>query len=487
MGGFELMGQGLAGAARSGNVFFTAQNGPAIEMGQAAPYIPSVTGMMYQTKAHKAGPALFWQLMGARRFAPLFWCQFLSAFNDNFVRNMLAMIILFRMDEKSAGPLITLAVGLFILPSLFLSALGGEMADAMDKAILARRLKGAEIIVQALAASAILINSLPLLYLALFAVGVIAALFGPIKYGLLPDNLELDELTTGNALIEAATFIAIVLGLIIGAQAYAHLREPWTIGAQMMAIALACWLTSRAIPPAPSREADLCIRANIFASTKDLITHLRIDHRIWAGGLAVSWFWMTGALALSLVPVMIKHRLGAGLDVETAVSALFAIGIGLGSMLAALIGGGRILMLQIPLAGIGMALCLLDLGYVSLNLTPNEQELTLSALLTTPLTLRLVFDICGLAIAGGLFVVPAFAAVQAWSPVNRRARTVAGVNILNSVFIVGGTLIAASLQGPIVDLTESQLLIALGLLNLLAAFSFYIILPGTFTLRSQNG
>lgn len=445
------------------------------------PYSLAVTGMMHPDKAQKAGPALVLRLMSARRFAPLFWCQFLSAFNDNFVRNMLAMIILFRMEEKSAGPLITLAVGLFILPSLFLSALGGEMADALDKAMLARRLKGAEILVQALAASAILMDSLPLLYLALFALGVIAALFGPIKYGLLPDHLALDELTMGNALIEAATFIAIVLGLIVGAQAYAYLREPFWIGAQMMALALACWLTSLGIPAAPSCESNLRIKANVFASTKNLLVHLHMDRRIWAGGLAVSWFWMTGALALSLVPVMIKQRLGAGLDVETAISAIFAIGIGLGSFLAALIGGGRILMGQIPLAGLAMAFCLIDLGFASLDLRSDGAELTLYSLAINPLALRLAFDIGGLAIAGGMFVVPAFAAVQAWSKENRRARNVAGVNILNSIFIVGGTLIAASLQGPVLDLTESSLLIGLGVWNIAAALTFYIILPKRFT------
>jgi len=454
-------------------------------MGPSGPYSLPVTGIMQPTKPPKTGPSLFLRLMAARRFAPLFWCQFLSAFNDNFVRNMLAMILLFRMEEKSAGPLITLAVGLFILPSLFLSALGGEMADALDKAMLARRLKGAEILVQALAAIAIVLESLPLLYLALFALGVIAALFGPIKYALLLDHLALDELTTGNALIEAATFVAIVLGLIIGAQAYDYVREPWTIGAQMMAIALACWLTSRFIPPAPSAVHDLRIRANIWASTRDLLAELRKDPAIWAGALAVSWFWMTGALALSLVPVMIKHRLGAGLDVETLVIALFAIGIGLGSVLAAVIAGGRILLMLIPLAGLAMAGSLIDLGMASLSLNPSAQELTLSGLITSPVALRLAFDICLLAIAGGLFVVPAFAAVQAWSQETRRARNVAGVNILTSLFIVGGTLVAASLQGPVLDLTESSLLIGLGLLNLLAAAYLYLILPKTFMRRSD--
>ena len=155
-------------------------------------------------------------LLRARRFAGLFWCQFFSVFNDNFVRNMLAMLILFRLGETEAGPLITLAVGTFMVPSLLLSGLGGEMADAHDKAWLARRLKFAEILVQMIAAAGLFLSSLPLLYTALFGLGVISALFGPVKYGILPDLLAKTELMAGNALVEAATFIAIFLGLIAG-------------------------------------------------------------------------------------------------------------------------------------------------------------------------------------------------------------------------------------------------------------------------------
>ena len=162
---------------------------------------------------------MFSTLLRSRRFAPLFWCQFFSAFNDNFVRNMLAMLILFRIGADRAGALVTLAIGIFILPSIVLSALGGELADSHDKALIARRLKFAEIFVQMIAAAGFLFASLPLLYTALFGLGVIAALFGPIKYGILPDHLETAELPAGNALVEAATFLAILLGLSLGAGA----------------------------------------------------------------------------------------------------------------------------------------------------------------------------------------------------------------------------------------------------------------------------
>ena len=150
--------------------------------------------------------------MTSRRFAPLFWCQFLSAFNDNFIRNMLAMLILFRFGGENASLKILFGTIVFILPAIPLSALGGEIADSHDKALIARRLKFAEIFIQMIAAAGVVFASLTLLYGALFGLGVIAALFGPIKYGILPDHLGREELVSGNALIEGATFAAIICG-----------------------------------------------------------------------------------------------------------------------------------------------------------------------------------------------------------------------------------------------------------------------------------
>jgi len=191
---------------------------------------------------------MFSNLLRSRRFAPLFWCQFFSSFNDNFVRQMLAMMILFRLGDTMAGPLIMLAVGLFILPSFFLSGLGGELADSRDKAWLAQRLKAVEIGVQMIAAAGFWFASLPLLYTALFGLGIIAALFGPLKYGILPDHLKSEELPSGNALVEGATFFAILLGLMVGGYAASHDREPVGVVIQLMMIAIACWFTSRFIP-----------------------------------------------------------------------------------------------------------------------------------------------------------------------------------------------------------------------------------------------
>src|SRR4051794_5368438 len=161
-------------------------------------------------------------LMMSRRFAPLFWTQFLSAFNDNFLKNSLVFLILFRLAADDAASLVTLAGAIFMAPFLLLSALGGELADRFDKALMARSLKFAEIAAAALAVAGIALSSIPVLLFALFLFGVIAALFGPVKYGILPDHLERKELPRANAWIESATFAAILGGTIVGGIASAE-------------------------------------------------------------------------------------------------------------------------------------------------------------------------------------------------------------------------------------------------------------------------
>jgi MFS family permease len=408
-------------------------------------------------------------LMRARRFAGLFWCQFLSVFNDHYVRNMLAMLILFRLDAAERGALITLAIGTFIAPSLFLSGLGGELADAHDKAWLARRLKFAEILVQLVAALGLVFSSLLLLYTALFGLGVISALFGPVKYGILPDLLPKEELLAGNALVEAATFIAIFLGLIAGGLSVAG-RTPEGTVFQLLAIAFACFAASLFIPPAGRGAAGLRANANVLRSTRERLGELARDATLWKWSVAVSWFWMSGAVALSLVPVVVRDKAGGGIEAETAVSALFAIGIGAGSLAAAVLARGRIYLKPVPFAALGMALFLADLGGATYFLPPAGAEAGLSEFFHSFTGIRIAGDVVGLAFAGGLFVVPLFTAIQAEASKDRRARIVAGVNILSSAFIVLGSLATAMLQSSAIGITEPALLAALGVLNLGVAY-----------------
>ena len=195
--------------------------------------------------------------MLSRRFAPLFWCQFFAAFNDNFLKTALVFVVLFHLNAHDAEVLITLASAILIAPYFFLSALGGEVADRYDKALVAQRLKFVEIFVAAVAAWGYVQASLPLLYIALFGFGILSALFGPIKYGILPDHLRREQLPTGNALVEGATFVAILLGTIAGGLAAHGERSHVLFAALVVGFAIACWLSARrsAVRSAiPSRE-----------------------------------------------------------------------------------------------------------------------------------------------------------------------------------------------------------------------------------------
>ena len=350
---------------------------------------------------------------------------------------------------------------------------GGELADAYDKARVARGIKLAEIGVQAIAAAGFWFDSLAVLYVALFGLGVIAALFGPLKYGILPDHVREDELVAANALIEGATFLAILLGLVAGGLSIAEGRSNATVVAQLIAIAIACYIASRLIPPAPPQPCRPTISRNPFAASFRLVWGLRDTPAILPAGRAVSWFWMTGAVALSLVPLIARKGFGAGIEVETAVSALFAIGIAVGSLIAARVARGRLLLWPISAAACLMALFLIDLGISTYGLPAATHVISLQYMAMSPAGWRFAGDIIGLAAAGGFFVVPAFALVQARADAERRARTIAAVNIQTALYMVGGTVVTAALQLPAVGLDEPMLLLILGVLNVAAGWYFH--------------
>lgn len=385
-------------------------------------------------------------LILSRRFAPLFWCQFFAAFNDNFLKTALVFLILFHSAAADAEALITLASAIFIAPYFFLSALGGELADRYDKARVAQWLKFAEIFVAALAVLGYTLHSIQVLFVALAGFGVIAALFGPIKYGILPDHLARAELPAGNALVEGATFIAILTGTIVGGIAARGGGDAAGLAVLVMIFAIACWLAAMLIPPSGEGAPQLKIALNIAASTAAMIRHLRADPRLWWGAMVTSWFWLVGIVVLSLLPPLIKTLIGGNEDTVTIYLALFSIAVGLGSGLAALIARGRIV-LKTTLAGaVLLGLFALDLALATLGSGAAPAPQAPGTVFSSLLGLRVAIDLVGLAIAGGLFIVPAFAAVQAWSGADYRARTVAAVNVLNAAFMTGATVTVAVMQ-----------------------------------------
>ena len=385
-------------------------------------------------------------LMTSRRFAPLFWCQFFSAFNDNFLKNALVILILFRLGGGHSGELIALAAAVFIAPFFFLSGLGGQLADRFDKAIVARRLKLAEIAVAGLAVAGFATHSLELMFCALGLFGVIAALFGPIKYGILPDHLAREELPAGNALVEGATFLAILFGTIAGGIAAQGGGNPVPFGALIVAFAFACWGASLLIPRTGQAAPELRVDPNVARSTASLITLLRADPRLWWGGIVASWFWLIGAVVLSLLPPLVKDALGGDEQVVNAYLAVFSVAIAVGSGLASWLAHGRIILLPTLIGAVIIGAFALDLGFATFGATPAAAPLGVWAMLTSARGLHVAIDLAGLAIGGGLFIVPTFTAVQAWAGADRRARVVAAVNVLNAAFMVVGTLAIGAIQ-----------------------------------------
>ncbi|RWE85972.1 acyl-[ACP]--phospholipid O-acyltransferase [Mesorhizobium sp.] len=413
--------------------------------------------------------------MRSRRFAPLFWTQFLSAFNDNFLKNTLVFLILFTLAADQAASLVTLAGAVFMAPFLLLSALGGEIADRFDKALIARRLKFTEIAAAAVAVVGIALSSIPVLMTALLMFGIISALFGPIKYGILPDHLERKELPRANAWIESATFAAILGGTIAGGLVSADGIGVAVFGPIMMILAIACWFVSRYIPRTGSAAPDLVIDRNIFRSTWRQVNGLRDDKRIWRAGLMTSWFWLIGAIVLSILPTLVKDSLGGNEMAATVYLGVFAVSIAIGSAIAAWMSQGRIVLLPAPVGTALLALFGLDLAWTIWSMQPSPGAETLGLFFAGQYTFRVAIDLAGMAIASAFLVVPTFAAVQAWSPEARRARVVAAVSIVNAGFMTVGGLLVAVIQATGVSL--GVILFGLAAANAVAAWLMLKFLP----------
>lgn len=391
-------------------------------------------------------------LMTARRFAPLFWCQFFSALGDNFLKTTLGLLVLYKLGSEHGAVLVTLATAVFMAPYFVLSALGGELADKYDKSDIASKVKLAEIGVALIAGLGFIIGSVAILFIALGLFGVIGALFGPVKYGILPDHLAPDEITAGNALVEGGTFLAILGGSVAAGWAISSGLAPLTISGIIFSLAIACWLSAKLIPATGAGAPDIVITKNPLVSTFRLLGELKADHRLWIGGQIVSWFWLVGAVALSLLPTLIKDRLGGTEGVVTLAMAAFTIGIAAGSLTAARASHHRPNLALVPVGAFLMALFSANLAFLAWTTAPPTAPIGPAELLSGLSGWPLLIGLTGLAFAGGLFIVPSFAAVQGWAEPARRARSVAAVNILNAAYMTVSGLLVALLQAQGVGL-----------------------------------
>ena len=414
--------------------------------------------------------------MTSRRFAPLFWCQFFSAFNDNFLKNALVFLILFKVAGSNAEALVTLAGAVFIGPFFLLSGIGGELADRYDKAVLARRLKLAEIGAAGLAVVGFWLHSLPVLFAALFSFGTIAALFGPIKYGILPEHLRRAELPAGNALVEAATFLAILLGTVAGGYAARGGGDPASFGGLVIGFAVLCWAASLLIPRTGEAAPDLRVDPNILRSTGRAAARplgrcaavARRRHRVLV--LARRRGDAVDPAAAGQEPAR-RHR--GGRD-RAARRVLGRHRRRLGPRLMARERTHRAACRR-AVGALLMGAFGLDLAYAVYHAAPSMPPVGARAFFARSDGLRIAIDFAGLAISGGLFIVPSFAAVQAWAGADRRARVIAAVNVLSAAFMVAGALVTAGLQKA--GVTLPTIVAALGVANVVAGLIIFRTLP----------
>src|SRR5580693_7526042 len=411
---------------------------------------------------------MFTSLMTTRRFAPLFLCQFFAAFGDNFLKAALGFLITYQLSEADSPALTQLAAATFVGPYFFLSGLGGEFADRFDKAWVAQRIKFVEMFAAALAVVGFAFHSLPVLFAALFLFGILGALFGPVKYGILPDLLAREELPAGNALIEGGTFLAILFGTIMAGFAATGDTNPIHFAWLMILTAFAAWLSATLIPARIPGAPELKINWNIFSSTAAQINQLRADPRLWWGGLVTSWFWLVGVVVMSLLFPLVQSNLGGTTAVVNVFLAIFSIAVAIGSGLAAWLAAGRIIILPTLIGAVLLGLFGIDLGRTSHNFTHGPVPLGIADFFATAGGIHIGIDLAILAIAGGLFVVPTFSAVQAWAGIDRRARVVAGVNVLNEAFMVAGSLVIAALQ-KLAGLSVPMSFVLLGAATLVVA------------------
>jgi len=419
------------------------------------------------------------QLLKSRRLLPLFVTQFLGALNDNLFKTALVTLITYGDPHSSTGTrvIVALSTALFILPYFLFSATAGQLADKFEKSGLIRYVKLWEIGVMALAAVGFYLDNTAYQLAVLFFLGVQATFFGPVKYGILPDHLATDELVGGNALIEAGTFLAILIGTIAGVHLIGLSRGPTVVAAVLLGLALAGWVASLFIPRAVRAMPDLRINTNVITETRAIIRHANARRDIRLSIMGISWFWAVGAVYLTQLPTYAKETLGADPDVLNLFLTLFSVGIGAGSVLCARLLRGEVSARLAPLGALGMALFTFDLYAASSRAVGGSGELVgLFAFLSHAANWRLALDLFAIAACGGLFIVPLYTIMQTRSDESHRSRVIAANNILNALYIVIAGVISALMLAA--GLTVPEVFLAVGVVNAVAAVVVMRLLPG---------
>ncbi len=413
------------------------------------------------------------RLLATRRLLPLFVAQFFGAVNDNLFKNALVILIAYR-DTSSARAteiLVTLAGAVFILPYFLFSAPAGQIADKFEKRHLVRLVKLWEIGIMLVAAAGFAWNNIYFQLAVLFGLGVQATFFGPVKYAIIPELLAPDELMGGNALIEAGTFLAILIGTIAGGLLILAPHGFIIVTAALLTMAAIGWSAAFFLPVGRAASPDLVLEPNIFAETWRILryAYARADLRMPLMG--ISWFWFLGIAYLAQFPNFAKETLHADNEVVTLFLTLFSIGIGVGSLLCGRIQKGAVNARLVPLGALGLALFGLDFWLAARPEGTGAQLIGAATFLSNPANWRIVVDLFAIALAGGIYCVPLYALMQVRSETAHRARVVAANNIINALFMVVAGIASAAMLAA--GLGIPSIFLAIGIGNALVAVAMW--------------
>ena len=417
-------------------------------------------------------------LLRQRRFAPFFWTQFFGAFNDNVFKTALLTILTYdalSWTSMDPGFLNNLIPGLFILPFLLFSATSGQFADKFEKSRIARLVKVFEIAIMALAAYGWMTRNLWILVGAIVGMGLHSTVFGPVKYAYLPQQLKKDELVGGNGVIEMGTFVGILVGEILGAVLVVH--QSW--GIELVAggtifIAIVGWLFSRRIPITPAPEPNLVINWNPITETVRNLRFSRQNRPVFLAMLGNSWFWFYGAIMLAQFPLYAKNYLHGDHSVFVLLLTVFSLGVGGGSLLCERLSGHKVEIGLVPFGSIGLSVFGFDLFLASQGYT-NTSSVDFMGFFAQHSSARILFDCLMIGLFGGFYIVPLFAVIQTRCDPAHLSRTIAGMNIMNALFMVVAALLAMVLLK--MGLTIPQIFMVTAILNAVVAGYIFSVVP----------
>jgi MFS family permease len=417
----------------------------------------------------RARPNQF-SLLGQRRFAPFFWTQFGGAGNDNLFKFAFTVLVAYRAEGQSAlsaGLMVNLIAGLYILPFVLFSATSGQLADKFDKAVLMRRVKTLEIAIMGLALWGFVTANVPALLTCAFGMGLHSTLFGPAKYAYLPQHLSPAELTGGNGMTEMGTFVAILLGNLAGGLLMTFERGPLLAGLACLAVALLGWAAARFIPATAPVDPQLRLNWNPFTETARNLKLAAADRTVLQALLAISWMWFYGVAFLTQFPVFAKDVLGGDEAVASLLLAVFSVGIAFGSLACEWLARGRVEIGLVPLGAIGMTVFGVDLYFAVQGLPHAAALQSVATFVQQSAHWRVIVDLFLLSASAGVYSVPLYALIQHHTPITHRSRVIAANNILNALYMVVCSGYCAALL--VAGVNVPALLLSVALLNAVAA------------------